>query len=151
MSASSGRGPGPPLMDRRLGGVTRRLRVGSRTGADRGSATVEFVICAAGMVMLLVMVVQVGVWYHTRAVAQTAARHGLDHVRVIGGSVDQGIAVTGEFLAQSGGGLRHRQVQATRTVEASTVSVSGQVVSILPGVSLPVSVSVAAPTERIEP
>lgn len=108
-------------------------------------------ICAAAMVLLLLMVVQVAVWYHTRAVAQTAARHGLDHVRVLHGDPDQGVAVTREFLAQSGTGLHEPQVNVTRTVELSTVSVSGNVVSVLPGVSFTVSVTVDAPTERIEP
>lgn len=111
----------------------------------------EFVICAAAMVLLLLMVVQVGIWYHTRAVAQTAARHGLDHVRILDGSVDAGIAVAQEFLAQSAGGLDNPHVHATRSATQSTVSVSGQVVSILPGVSWRLSVTVDAPTERIEP
>ncbi len=118
---------------------------------DRGSSTVEFVIASAAMVLLLLMVVQVGVWYHTRAVAQTAARHGLDHVRTINGSPSEGIDVASEFLDQSGGGLENRNVDATRTAAVSSVTVSGQVVSILPGVSFTVSVTVDAPTERIEP
>lgn len=103
------------------------------------------------MVLLLLMVVQVAVWYHTRAVAQTAARQALDHVRVLNGSPEEGEAVAHEFLDQSGGGLHDPEVNATRTVELSTVSVSGNVVSILPGVSFTVSVTVDAPTERIEP
>ena len=103
------------------------------------------------MVLLLLMVVQVGVWYHTRAVAQTAARHGLDHVRTINGSPSEGIDVASEFLDQSGGGLENRNVDATRTGAVSSVTVSGRVVSILPGVSFTVSVTVDAPTERIEP
>ena len=118
---------------------------------DRGSSTVEFVIASAAMVLLLLMVVQVGVWYHTRAVAQTAARHGLDHVRTINGSPSEGIDVASEFLDQSGGGLENHNVDATRTAAVSSVTVSGRVVSILPGVSFTVSVTVDAPTERIEP
>ena len=118
---------------------------------DRGSSTVEFVIASAAMVLLLLMVVQVGVWYHTRAVAQTAARHGLDHVRTVNGSTAEGIDVASEFLDQSGGGLENRNVNATRTAAVSSVTVSGRVVSILPGVSFTVSVTVDAPTERIEP
>lgn len=118
---------------------------------DRGSSTVEFVIASAAMVLLLLMVVQMGVWYHTRAVAQTAARHGLDHVRTINGSPSEGIDVASEFLDQSGGGLENRNVDAIRTAAMSSVTVSGRVVSILPGVSFTVSVTVDAPTERIEP
>lgn len=126
-------------------------RTRRRDDGEQGSSTVEFVICAAGMLLLLMMVVQVGVWYHTRAVAQTAARHGLDHVRTIDGSPEDGIAVANEFLAQSGGGLDGARVDATRTAEESTVTITGRVVSILPGVSFAITVTVDAPTERIEP
>ena len=126
-------------------------RPSSREAGDRGSGTVEFVICSAGMVLLLLMVVQVGVWYHTRAVTQTAARHGLDHVRVMNGTPGDAIAATNEFLAQAGRGLRQARVDATRSSNQSTVSVTGRVVSIVPGVNLGLSVSVAAPTERIAP
>ena len=146
------RGPDPPQVPTR----GKHCRGGSRPGMPRrgeeeGSATVEFVICAAGTLLMLLMVVQVGVWYHTRAVAQTAARHGLDHVRTFDGSVDRGVAVATEFLAQSAGGLQNPQVRATRTAADSTVAVSGRVVAVLPGVSWTLSVTVNAPTERIEP
>lgn len=118
---------------------------------DRGSSTVEFVIGAALMVLLLLVIVQFAVYFHVRSVAHTAARHGLDQVRVLDGSTDAGIAMTHEFLIQSGGGLSGRSVSATRTPERSTVTVRGNVVSVVPGVSLGVDVSVAAPTERIAP
>lgn len=103
------------------------------------------------MVLLLLMVLQIGVWYHGRAVAQTAARHGVDHVRTVDGSTDAGIGVAQDFLAQSGGSLRDLDVTAARTVDTSSVSVSAQVVSILPGITLTVSVTVDAPTERLTP
>lgn len=137
----------------RLAGDGRRRRraLGRLRGDERGSATVEFVICAAAMVLLLLMVVQIGVWYHSRAVAQTAARHGVDHVRTIDGSTGAGISAANEFLAQAGSGLRDSDVTASRTVEVSSVSVSANVVSILPGVNLTVHVTVDAPTERISP
>ena len=47
--------------------------------------------------------------------------------------------------------LENRDVDASRTAAVSSVTVSGRVVSILPGVSFTVSVTVDAPTERIEP
>ena len=143
----NGRGLDPPRDEH----TRPDIPVEQRSPRDRGSSTVEFVIASAAMVLLLLMVVQVGVWYHTRAVAQTAARHGLDHVRTFNGSPSEGIDVASEFLDQSGGGLENRNVDATRTAAVSSVTVSGRVVSILPGVSFTVSVTVDAPTERIEP
>jgi hypothetical protein len=109
------------------------------------------VICAALMVMLLIVIVQVGVYFHTRAVAQTAARQGLDRVRVVDGSTDSGVATANEFLDQAGGSLDDRNVTATRTAVHATVTVSGSVVSIIPGLDLHVDVTVDAPLERVTP
>ncbi|MGE0139370.1 MAG: TadE family protein [Ilumatobacteraceae bacterium] len=142
-------GPGLPRT-RRLARARHRARR-SRCCDDRGSAAVEMVLCAATAMLLLLTVLQVGIWYHARSVAQTAARQGLDNVRTVDGSSDAGVAVANEFLDQTGGALHDRDVHATRTAQQSSVTVTGKVVSILPGISFDVSVTVDAPTERIEP
>ena len=132
--------------------VLRRARRHSTDdGAERGSGTVEFVICAVVMVLLLMVVVQFALWFHTRAVATTAARHGLDRARVLEGSPNEGEAITREFLDQNAGGLHDRAVTATRTATQASVTVQGRVVSVIPGVHLPVTVRITAPVERIVP
>lgn len=137
---------------RRSPPVTRRFDCRARGGpCDRGSSTVEFVVGAAVMVLLLLAVVQVAVYFHHRAVAQTAARHGLDQARITTGSTDQGIAAAHEFLDQSGASLDDRTVSAARTAASSSVTVRGAVVSVVPGVVLTVDVTVDAPTERVTP
>lgn len=113
--------------------------------------SVEFAILAGLAVTLLLGVVQFGLWMHTRSVATTAARHGVDHVRVVDGSPAAGIAAAGEFLDQAGSALRDRSVDAQRGEEWSTVVVTGSAVRVLPFVSLTVSATVAAPTERVDP
>ncbi len=103
------------------------------------------------MVMLLLVIVQFALYFHLRAVAQTAARHGLDHVRVVDGSTDAGITAANEFLDQGGRSLEDRDVTAERSAVASSMSVAGMVVSIIPGLNLRVEVTVDAPTERVTP
>ena len=66
------------------------------------------------MVMLLLVIVQFALYFHLRAVAHTAARHGLDHVRVIDGTTEAGITAANEFLDQSGSSLDGRDVAAER-------------------------------------
>lgn len=122
-----------------------------RGGDDLGSSTVEFVVAAALMMMLLLVIAQIGVYFHLRAVAQTAARHGVDQVRVYDGSVEAGIATTEEFLDQSGGSIKDRHVTASRTAAQSSVNVSGALVSVIPGLRLHFDVTVDAPTERTTP
>lgn len=118
---------------------------------ERGSSTVEFVVSAAVMVLLLLVVVQFALYFHLRAVDQTAARHGLDQVRVTTGTPDAGIDAANEFLDQGGTSLASRTVRADRTATTASVSVRGTVVSVVPGVHLVVDVTASAPAERITP
>lgn len=99
--------------------------------------------------MMLLVVVQFALYFHLRAVAQTAARHGLDHVRVVDGSTDAGLVAANEFLDQGGASLTDRDVTAERSAIASSMRVSGIVVSVIPGLNLRVEVTVDAPTERV--
>ncbi|MGH9187784.1 MAG: TadE/TadG family type IV pilus assembly protein [Acidimicrobiales bacterium] len=116
---------------------------------DRGATAIEFVILVPVMVLLLMVVVQFGVYFHTRAVVTTAARHGVDDVRVLNGTADAATATTNQFLDQTAGALRNRSVTVDRNAAEATVTVTGDVLSLIPFVSFPVEVSVDAPVERI--
>lgn len=131
----------------------KRCPSGSRCGAEGecGSSTVEFVIGAAVMVLLLMVVVQFALYFHMRAVVTTAARHGVDQARVVDGTTGDAIGATDQFLDQAGGGLEHRGVSASRSTTRATVTVHGEVVSVVPGLHLPLDVSVEAPVERLLP
>ena len=131
-------------------GIHPMAKARRRRGAA-GSATVEFVICATVMVLLLLVVVQVALFFHARAVATTAARQGVDRVRVLNGSVGDGVGTANAFLTQAGGGLERRGVHASRSATTASVTVEGEVVSVVPGVRLPIDVTVSAPVERITP
>ena len=103
------------------------------------------------MVLLLLVIVQFALYFHVRAVASTAARHGLDDARVAQGSETDGVAVTNQFLDQTGRGLQGPRVTATRTETRTVVRVQGTVISVVPGLGLPIDVEVRAPTERFTP
>ncbi len=103
------------------------------------------------MVTMLTVIVQFALYFHLRAVAQTAAREGLDHVRVVDGSTADGITTANEFLDQAGRSLEGREVTAERGSATSSLRVAGTVVSVVPGLSLRVEVTVDAPTERVTP
>ncbi len=103
------------------------------------------------MVFLLMTIIQFALYFHLRAVATTAARHGLDQVRVLDGSPAAGETAANEFLDQAGSSLDDRSVSAGRSAATSTVTVSGEVPSVIPGMRLTVSVTVDAPSERVIP
>lgn len=119
---------------------------------DRGSTTVEVAVALPVVMLLLMLVVQAGVYFHTRAVATTAAHKGLDVLRVEEGSTGTARAATEDFLDRNAGALDGSTVVVDRTVETAEVTVSGDVVSLVFGVDLfPVRVTASAPIEEITP
>jgi Flp pilus assembly protein TadG len=127
------------------------LRARRRAEDERGSSTVEFVIGAALMVFMLMAIMQLAIYFHMRSVATTAAHHGLDRVRVVNGTSASGIAAANEFLDQGGRSLESRSVEATRTQQTATVTVTGRVIAVIPLLDLRVSVTLEAPSERVTP
>lgn len=116
-----------------------------------GASTLEFVVVFTVLLGLLLAVVQTAIWFHARAVAVTAATHGLDAARVTTGSVAGGQSMTNQFLDQTGGWLRNREVRVERGATTARVSVGGEALAVLPGVPLRLTVHVAAPVERVVP
>ena len=115
---------------------------------ERGASTIEFVVGVSLMVLLLMAVIQFGVYFHLRAVAGTSARHGVDRGRVVDGSDGDALIATNEFLDQSGMSLNGRKVTATRTADEVSITVTGEVPSVMPGLTLTVDVTKSAPIEE---
>lgn len=138
-------------MLRRTTHQRRPVRARWRAEDESGSSTVEFVIGAALMVFMLMAIMQIAIYFHMRSVATTAAHHGLDRVRVVNGTSASGIAAANEFLDQAGRSLEARSIDATRTQQTATVTVTGRVIAVIPLLDLHVSVTVEAPSERVTP
>lgn len=103
------------------------------------------------VMLLLMVIVQAGVYFHTRAVVTTAARKAVTAARIEEGSGPDGQQAADQFLDQNGAALRSRQVTVTRNATTATATVSGEVASLLFGVPFSVSVTVDAPVERVTP
>jgi Flp pilus assembly protein TadG len=102
------------------------------------------------MLLLLMVVVQVGIWFHTRAVMVTAANKGVDAARVDDGTAADGRRATEDFLRHAGA-LRSDTIDVERSTATASVTVSGQVVSLLFGVPLDITVTAEAPIEEVTP
>lgn len=102
------------------------------------------------MMLLLMVVVQTGIWFHTRAVMTTAANKGLDATRVDGGTARDGERATREFLTHAGA-LRSPAIDTQRGSEQASVTVSGRVVSLIFGAPIHIAVTAEAPVERVIP
>ncbi|MEU3214189.1 TadE/TadG family type IV pilus assembly protein [Nocardiopsis alba] len=121
---------------------------GSRS--DQGSAEALFVLPLAFVMVL--SVVQVGLWAHAQHRAQTVAAQALSAARAFDGTTAAAYERAEQAHDQLGGNvLREVQVEAERGPEQARVRVSGQAPSLLPGARVPVSSQVSGPVEHLAP
>ena len=119
---------------------------------ERGATTVEVVITAPALLLALMMIVQFGLAAHANSVARAAAEEGASHARRFDGSVGAGAERTHTYLDELGPSIiRDRAVSVERTAETATVTVTGTVISLVPGLDLSVSQSSSGPVERHVP
>ena len=120
-----------------------------RPQADRGAATVEIVGYMTVVIVLLFLGVQLVMWAAASYGARLAADEAAQAARVFGATADTGRAEAELMLTTVvGRKLRDPQVTVTRTATTVTVHISGHASRIVPGLDLPVSVTVTAPVER---
>lgn len=119
---------------------------------ERGAATVELAVATPLLLLLLLFVVQAGVWAHAAHIARAAAVQALDAAAAENSTAAAGQREGAAALRQFGGAvLTGARVTVTRTATRVTVTVSGTAVSVVPGVSPPVSVTVTGPVELFTP
>lgn len=120
-----------------------------RPGGDRGFGSVEFAVLAVVVLMLVFTAIQVGLYYHARKVAQSAARQGVEAGRAFGAGEGDGVAQAQDFLARYGNSVRGAQVSSSgSTAEEVRITVRGSVATLVPGLELDVTQYADAPIER---
>lgn len=123
--------------------------VRARARTDRGAGSVELAVLAVVVLMLVFTAIQVGLYYHARKVAQSAARHGVEAGRQIGAGPGDGVTQAEAFLTRFGNSVRSPQVSAAGTnAERIRITVTGHVATLVPGLQLRVSQYADAPAER---
>ena len=120
----------------------------TKLSKDRGSSPVEFAIVAAAMIFLGFAVVQAGLVYYANSIALGAATQGVNVERSYQAPPGSGTAHTNEFLDTAGAGLRNRTVTTRRSETEVRITVSGNAISVLPGLSFSVSRSAHGAIER---
>lgn len=132
--------------------LTRRqlyLRLRLRLRNDRGFGSVEFAVLAVVVLALIFTAIQVGLYYHARKVAQSAARQGVETGRQFGASEGDGVAQAQTFLNRFGGSVQGASVSsAGSTAEEIRITVRGHVATLVPGLTLDVVQHADAPIER---
>ncbi len=117
---------------------------------DRGSVTLETAILFPAVLLLVMVAIQTGLWYYGRSVALAAAQEGVSAGRAEGATVFQAADAAQDFAAAQGRGMLGQATVSTTGSSATRiqVSVSGQIVSLIPGVPIAVSQEASGPVER---
>lgn len=105
--------------------------------SDRGSASLEWAIAFALGMLLIVSVLQGGLWWYTRALCLHAAQQGVQAARTTGGTAADGRAVALHFLNETGAaGDPHVDVDIQGTVVTVRVAATAPQLVPIPGVDL---------------
>jgi Flp pilus assembly protein TadG len=112
-----------------------------------GSATTELVLLMPVVLLLVLLIVQFGLWLHARQVATAAAQEGLVAAQVETGTAAAGHDRAVAFLTQAGG-LREVRVDAARDLTTARVTVTGTTPAVIPGTALGVAGVAEGPVER---
>lgn len=116
---------------------------------DRGDGPIELAILALPLVVVTVMVVHAGAYFYARSIAFGAASQGVNSARSYDASKrGTGSAKALDFVAAIGPGLSNVQARQQTTATTVTVTVTGDMVTLIPGVTFRVTQSATRPIER---
>jgi Flp pilus assembly protein TadG len=121
-----------------------------RRRTDEGSATAETVIVVPLAFVVLMIVVQFGVWAHATHIAHATATTGLAVARADGETAETAHEEAAGLLANLGGNslLQDPVIVASRDAAQASVRVEGTAAAVVPGLQLPVRVEVSGPVDR---
>ena len=152
-SLTAGARPRRPVRSRPGGVRTRRLR------GDRGASALELTLVAPGLLVFVFFSIQAGLYFYGRAVAEQAAREGVSRLRLaqtttISDSIRDDVQTAVEAYAVAVGRETLLEPEATTTYDADSgkvsVTVTGSVITLVPGLDLEVTQRVFGEIERFE-
>jgi Flp pilus assembly protein TadG len=136
-------------------GVAGRLRARWRRVAarpDSGAASAELVVAMPLLLLMVMFVIQAGVWMHATHVAQAAATRAANAAAAYQASAAAGQDAGSQTLAAIGNGvLKNPSVSVTRTATEVRVEISGTAATVVPGIKWTVRAVVVRPVERFVP
>lgn len=113
---------------------------------ERGmSESVQWAVLAPSLLLLVLGILQYGLWWHASNVAQAAADAAAETATVVDGSTAEARAVALRVAAQ--GDLRDVQVSVTSSGASVRVVVTGSPVSLLPAALTRVESAAELPKE----
>ena len=121
-----------------------------RLRGDSGMTTSQVAILFPALLFWLMLIVQYGLWWHAKQVANAAAIEAVDSAQLPTGSEADGDAAAREFLAQAGN-LADVTITVDRTPAMVTAEVTGRAPQLVPGFTWSVTARSRGPVERFIP
>ena len=118
--------------------------------SEEGSSTVELAVLAPLALVLLLGVLQAGLWLHTRSLCTHAAQQGTSAAATVTGNNASGEQAAASFLARSPSAATRPGVSVRAGAADVTVRVSATAPLVLPipGLQIPVEGASQASKER---
>ncbi len=124
--------------------------MGRRLRDERGMTTIQVAILFPVVLFWIMLIVQYGLWWHAKQVANAAAAEAVDAAQVSTGTARDGEDAAASYLAQSGN-LSNVTITVTREPTAVTAEIHGDAPRLVPGFEWSVTARSAAPVERFVP
>ena len=144
-----------PSRARRYG--VRRLR--GRRRSERGVSSLELAILAPAILALIFMSIQTALWLYGRSVALNAAQEGVSRLRLVQPTVytpavGEKVRADIQSFATQLGGTTLQNANVTKSYDDPqgmvSFTVTGDTVSLVPGLTLKVSRTATGPIEQFE-
>lgn len=118
-------------------------------GRQRGSATLEAAVIYPVVLLLVLLAVNVALWFHARNLALAAAQEGVRVGRAYGSSPEAGRAAAERFAQEVGSSfLLSPSISVTRGEDTVVAMVRGQAISLVPMFTITVGQVAQAPVEK---
>jgi hypothetical protein len=140
-----------------LGRLARRGRIRWRALARRagegehGSLSLELAFIAPAVLLVLFTGIQADLWYYARSCALASAQQGVDTARLRGASLSEGVGSAQDLLARGSSGILTDTRVSASTGATIHVTVTGQVLNLVPFWHLTVRQSASGPREQLTP
>lgn len=112
--------------------------------------TSQVAIVFPALLFWIMLIVQYGLWFHAKQVAEAAAAEAVDAAQTPTATAQRGEDAARSFLAISGN-LTDPTVVVTRDLAVVSVEVRGGASQLVPGFSWSVTARAEAPVERFVP
>jgi hypothetical protein len=113
-------------------------------------STIEVAILFPAVLLWLMLIVQYGLWWHAKQIANAAAAEAVERAQQATGSASEGERAAANYLHEAGN-LAHTRITVDRSPTVVTAEVRGDAPQLVPGFAWTVTARGTAPVERFVP